>query len=69
MRPGVVVPLDPLKDGCTGFRERIEVVLPSAFLLERTEKALDDTILLRRVGRNEFLRETAILSVGGKVRL
>ena len=37
-----------------------EVVLPDVLLFQAAEEALDDAVLLRRVGRDVLLRETVV---------
>lgn len=54
---GVVVP-DPLRDHTLCMTERFKEVLPDALLLEASDEALDQTILLGRVRRDELLPQT-----------
>jgi len=52
----VVVP-DPAADHRSGLAQRFEPMLPDALFLQGTEEALHQPVLLRRVGRREFLGE------------
>jgi hypothetical protein len=54
MRASGVVPLDPLVNGSASFGEAVEVVQPDALLLETTKEALDEAVLLWRIGCNEL---------------
>src|SRR5581483_8288151 len=66
MRPPVVVPSDPAPHSAAGFDEAREAVLPDALFLQATKKALDHPVLLRRVGGDEFLTESVVLTRGPK---
>lgn len=68
VRSPVVVPVDPAPDGVLGMGEAAEVVLPDALLLEASEEAFDEPVLLRRVGRHELLLE-AVVAAGGSESL
>jgi hypothetical protein len=63
VRPTGVVPLDTLANGCLGFSEATQAMLPDTLRLQTTEEALDDAILLGRVWRDELLRQ-AVVAVG-----
>src|SRR5262245_40509877 len=60
MRPPVVVPPDPPPHRAAGLHEAREAVLPHALLLQASEEALDDPVLLRRVRRDEFLAQPIV---------
>ena len=62
MRALVVVEVDPGGDGGLCLLEGLEVVEPDALLLECAEEPLDHPILLRAVGRREFLLEAVLLA-------
>src|SRR5271157_748790 len=64
MRALAVVPIDPASDGGARLSEIAEVVLPDALLFEAAKEALDEPILLRRIGRDELLAQ-AIVAAGG----
>ena len=64
MRPFGVVPFNPLSNGRPGFGEIAKVILPHAFFLETTKEALDETVLLGCIGRDEFLAQ-AVIAAGG----
>src|SRR5580693_2167039 len=66
MRTPGVVPFDPLGNSGASFGEAAEIVQPDALLFKATKEALDETILLRRIGRNEFLTEPVIAAGGAK---
>ena len=57
--PGVVV-LDEAGDLPSCVIEAVEAVEPDALLLQGAKEALDDAVLLRGVGRDEFLLETIV---------
>ncbi|SRR6266481_10081086 len=50
VRAHLVVPVDPRAQLAPGVLEAGEVMLPDTFLLHAAEEALDDPVLLRRVG-------------------
>ena len=52
----VVVP-NPAADRRSGLAQRLETMLPDAFFLQGPEEALNQAVLLRGVGRREFLCE------------
>src|SRR5262245_66614348 len=60
VRALLVVPADPRAQLAPRVVEAGEVVLPDAFLLQTAEEALDDAVLLRRVGRDEFLGQPIV---------
>ena len=66
MRTPGVVPFDPLSNGGASFGEAAKVVQPDAFLLETAKEPLDETIWLRRIGRNELLAQPVIVAGGAK---
>ena len=66
MRTPDVVPFDPLSNGGASFGEAAEVVQPDTLLLETTEEALDETILVGCIGRNELLAQPVIAAGGAK---
>lgn len=53
----MVIPVYPGADPTSGLVDGGKVVLPSAFFFERPKESLDNTILLRSVGRDELLRK------------
>ncbi len=55
--PLAVVPLQPRLHHLSRVREAGEVLLPHALLLETPKEALDQPVLLRRVGRDVLLVE------------
>src|ERR1700722_3457970 len=63
--PGVV-PFDPLGNGSAGVGEAAEVMQPDALLLETPKEALDEAVLLWRVGCNELLTQPVIAASGAK---
>lgn len=60
MRTTRVVPLNPLPHGPSGLVEAPKAALPDAFFLEAAKEALNETVLLRRVGRDVFLLQPVI---------
>ena len=66
MRTPGVVPFDPLSNGGASFGEAAEVVQPDALLFKTTKEALDEAILLGRIGRNELLAQPVIAASGAK---
>ena len=60
MRPTDVVPLDPLLGGRLRFCEGVKGMLPNTLLLQAAEESLDDAVLLRRVRRDELLRQGSV---------
>src|SRR5262245_38522518 len=55
-----VVPADPRGQLTPRVVEAGEVVLPDTFFLQAAEEALDDAVLLWRVGRDELLGEPVV---------
>ena len=55
-----------LGNGGAGFGEAAEVMQPDTLLFETTKEALDETILLGRIRRNELLAQTIIAAGGTK---
>src|SRR5215831_5545201 len=60
VRARVVVPVDPRPQLPPGVLVADEVVLPDALFLEAAEEALDDPVLLRRVGGDELLGQSVV---------
>ena len=60
VRACLVVPADPGTQLAPSVLEAEEVVLPDTFLLRAAEKALDDPVLLGRVGGDELLSQAVI---------
>jgi len=63
MRPLLVVPLQPVPNDSSGLLEGLKHVLPNTLFFETAKEPFDHPVLLRRVGRDEFLLE-AIVSTG-----
>ncbi|AJX32874.1 Uncharacterised protein [Burkholderia oklahomensis] len=60
----MVVKLDPVGNGAAGMLQRLEAVSVYALLFERADDALDHSVLLRAVRRDELLpRACQIFSV------
>lgn len=55
MWPLVVVELDPVADHATGVLQGFKAVAVDALILELPDHPLNQAVLLRRVGRDEFL--------------
>ena len=55
MRPLVVVELDPVANDTAGMLQSLEAVAVDALLLQRPDHPLQQAVLLRGVGRDEFL--------------
>lgn len=55
--PFFLVVSNPAADDRSGLAQRLEPILPNALFLQGPEKALNEPVLLRRVGRREFLGE------------
>src|SRR5258708_36345846 len=66
MRTPGVVPFDPLGNSSASFGEAAKVMQPDALFLETTKEALDEAILLWRIGRNELLAQPVIAAGGGQ---
>src|SRR5215813_14283293 len=60
VRARLVVPADPRPQLAPSVLEAEEVVLPDTFLLRAAEKALDDPVLLGRIGGDELLGEPIV---------
>ncbi|WP_343039895.1 hypothetical protein [Pandoraea eparura] len=58
VRLSMVVELDPVADHTVGVLQRFEAVTMYALLLERANHALDHTVLLWSVWRDEFLAQS-----------
>lgn len=58
MRPPFVVPGDPGTDHPLRLGKTLERVLPHAFLFQTAKQALNQSVLLRCVGRDVFLVES-----------
>jgi hypothetical protein len=63
--PGIVL-FDPLSNGAASFGEAAEVVQPDALLFETSKEALDEAVLLGRIGRNELLAQPVIAAGSAK---
>ena len=66
MRTPGVVPFDPLSNGGASFGKAAEVMQPDALFLETTKEALDEAVLLWRIGCNELLAQPVIAASGAK---
>lgn len=55
MGPFLVIPPNPLRNGSPCIGETPKLVLPDTFFLQRSEPALNQSILFRSVQRNELL--------------
>ena len=55
MRPLVVVELDPVANDTAGMLQSLEAVAVDALLFQRPDHPLHQAVLLRGVGRDEFL--------------
>ena len=66
VRTAGVVPLNPLSNGAPSFGEAAKVMQPDTLLFKTTKEALDETILLRRIRRNELLAQPVIAASGAK---
>ena len=62
MKPFLVVKPDPLINLSLRFSKVLEPFQPHALLLDRPKKSLDQPILLRAVGRDEFLSQTVLFT-------
>jgi hypothetical protein len=60
MRPTNVIPIDPLSDRSLRLSEVVKAMLPDTLLLQTAEESLDDPVLLRRIGRDELLRQPIV---------
>jgi hypothetical protein len=60
MGPLMVVPLQPVPNDPARFLKRLKRVLPDTLLLETPKESLNDSILLRRVGRDELLLQSVV---------
>ena len=63
MRPLLIVPLHPVPNDPSGLLECLKHVLPDTLFFETAKEPLNNPVLLRRVGRDEFLLE-AIVATG-----
>ena len=54
--------MKPTADGASGFCKIAEIMLPGAFLFQATKEPFNQTVLLRRIRRNVFLRQPIILT-------
>lgn len=57
MWPILIVVTASAGDYCSGLTQRLESMLPDAFLLKKSEKALDDSVMLRSIGRRSLCSE------------
>ena len=60
MRALVVVPLDPVPNDPPRLLKGLERVLPDTLLFQAPKEPLNHPVLLRRVGRNEFLLQPVV---------
>lgn len=60
MRPPVVLPLDPVANRPSRLIKRLEGVLPGTLFFQAPKAPFDQPILLRRVRRDELLRQTIV---------
>ena len=58
--PPLVIPGHPVPNDTPRFLKRLELVLPDTLFLETAKEPFDDPILLRRVRRDELLRQAVI---------
>src|ERR1700733_13159442 len=66
MRTSGVIPFDPVGNSSTSFGEAAKIMQPDALFLETTKEALDEAVLLWRVGCNELLTQPVIAASGAK---
>ena len=52
---------DPPADGCLLLRNATEALQPDALILHRSEHPFDNSVLFRRIGRDELLTQPIIL--------
>ncbi len=57
MRALRVIPLDPPPNRLVCFLKRAKLLLPHTFFFQRSKPALNEPILFRCMGRDEFLRQ------------
>ena len=62
----LVVPAHPSCDRLPSILISFEVVLPYTFLFETPKKAFNETILFRRIRRDQFLLESIVSTRLGK---
>ena len=60
VRPAGVVPGEPTPEALLGLSKIRKLMLPDALLFETPKEALNHAILLRRVRRDEFLRQPVV---------
>lgn len=60
MWPPMVVPVDPVADNAPCVLEGLKRMLPDALFFETPKKPLDDAVLFRGIGCNEFLLQSII---------
>ena len=65
MRPFCIVKRDPIGDSAAGVRQAFKTLSMNALLLQRTNKSLHHTVLLRTVGRDELLFEAIAFDQSG----
>src|SRR5580693_10672157 len=66
MRTAGVVPLNPFSKRRASLGEAAKVVQQDALFFETTKEALDETVLLGRMGRDELLTQPLITAGGTK---
>ena len=62
MRTVVVVPLQPVPDDPSGLLECLKHVLPDTLFFETAKEPFNNSVLLRRVGRDEFLLQSIVMT-------
>lgn len=60
MRPLLVVPLHPVPNDPSGLLECLKHVLPDTLFFETAKEPFNHPVLLRRVGRDEFLLQSIV---------
>src|SRR5574337_241344 len=60
MRPLLVVPLHPVPNDPSGRLECLKHVLPDTLFFETAKEPFNNPVLLRRVGRDEFLLQPIV---------
>ena len=64
MRALVVIEANPIPDDTAGVLQGLESVTMNALVLEGSDDPLDHAVLLRAVGRDEFLAQAVALDQG-----
>lgn len=60
MRPAMVVPVHPVPNDPPRLFEGLELMLPDTLLLETAKEPFNQPVLLRGIGRDEFLRQPIV---------